>query len=368
VQPGPFLWECPVLSTSLRPVHRTGSARPIPPGFRPVRTASLLAIGAALLLAACGGPGGGASSTVTSGTTGGSSAGTTSPVATPSVPTSPVSTVIAVHQFPVTVHASNGTVTLSGAPHRIVSLSPSLTEILYAVGAGGQVVAVDSNSNYPAGVPTTKLSGFQPNVEAIAGYHPDLVVASNDTNGLVSGLKALSVPILLLPAANTLADSYQQETTLGAATGHAAAAQQVVSTTQRRIAAAIASVGTEAKGLSVYHELDNTYYSVTSSTFIGGLYRMFGLANIADSAAKAASGYPQLSAEYVVRSAPGLIVLADGKCCGQSAATVAKRPAFSGVPAVTSGRVVVIDDDIASRWGPRIADFAEAIAAVLKRG
>ena len=122
----------------------------------------------------------------------------------------------------------------------------------------------------------------------------------------------------------------------------------------------------DAKGEKVYHELDPTFYSAASSTFIGSIYSMFGLQNIADGAPDAAGGYPQLSAEYIVGQAPDLIVLADTVCCDQSAETLAQRPAFATVPAVKNGKVLAANDDIASRWGPRVADFAESVADVLK--
>lgn len=99
--------------------------------------------------------------------------------------------------FPVTITGTNGSsVTITRQPHRIVSLSPTATEMLFAIGAGGQVVAVDDQSNYPASAPMTKLSGYRPNIEAIASYTPDLVVAAHDTAGLVRGLGALNVPSL----------------------------------------------------------------------------------------------------------------------------------------------------------------------------
>jgi iron complex transport system substrate-binding protein len=268
--------------------------------------------------------------------------------------------------YPVTVTGTNGSVTIPAAPKSIVSMSATATEMLYAIGAGSQVKAVDSTSNYPTGVPTTKLSAFTPNAEAIAAYHPDLVVLSDDLNGVVKSLTALKIPTLQLSAAKSLDDSYSQLDTLGNATGHPDKAAEVVSEMQHRIKDAVASVPSSAKGLKVYHELDPTYYSVTSSTFIGGVYKMFGLVNIADGAKDTANGYPQLSAEYVVGQAPDLIVLADTVCCKQTAATVGKRPAFSNVPAVKNGQILEAGDDVASRWGPRVADFVEEVAKELR--
>ncbi|TFV68245.1 UNVERIFIED_ORG: ABC transporter substrate-binding protein [Bacillus sp. AZ43] len=268
--------------------------------------------------------------------------------------------------FPVTVTGSNGEVAIEERPESIVSLSPTATEMLFAIGAGDQVTAVDDYSNYPEDAPVTDLSGFTPNAEAIAGYEPDLVVLSNDQNGIVDALEALAVPTLLLEAAVSVDDSYEQIETLGDATGHAEEAGSVVAGVQERIADAVASVPDEVEGMTVYHELGPELFSVDSSTFVGSIYAMFGLENIADGPGEAAGGYPQLSPEYVVGAAPDLIVLADTKCCGQTAATVAQRPAFDTIPAVREGRVLEADDDIASRWGPRIADFAEAVAETLQ--
>jgi iron complex transport system substrate-binding protein len=310
------------------------------------RVAVLLAA-AATLLAACGGTSSMIPPSVT-GTSSGAGATSSAPAA-----------------FPVTVTGGNGPVTLKAAPSQIVSMSPTATEMLFAIGAGAQVKAADSNSNYPANAPTSKLSAYQPNAEAVAAYSPDLVVLSNDANGLLAALGKLSIPTLVLPAATTMDDTYTQLATLGAATGHADDAAKVVTEVKAGLATAIASVPASAKGLKVYHELDQTYYSVTSTTFIGGIYAQLGLKNIADAAKGASSGYPQLSAEYVVTASPDLIVLGDTKCCQQSAATVAKRPGFAGVAAVKNGRVLAMDDDVASRWGPRIVDFAAAVAKAL---
>ena len=267
--------------------------------------------------------------------------------------------------FPVTVTGDDGELTLDEQPENIVSLSATATEMLFAIGAGDQVEAVDSTSNFPAEAPVTDLSSFTPNAEAIAGYTPDLVVLSDDQNGIVDALDRLEVPTLLLGAAESLEESYEQLETLGQATGHAAEAADVVAEMQDRIADAVEAAGEGAEGRRVYHELDPTYYSATSGTFIGSVYQLFGLENIADGSPDAAGGYPQLSAEYVVGQRPDLIVLADTVCCGQSAETVAQRPAFDTVPAVTEGRVLEANDDVASRWGPRIVEFVEAVSTTL---
>jgi cobalamin transport system substrate-binding protein len=250
-------------------------------------------------------------------------------------------------------------------PHRIVSLSPTATESLFAIGAGSQVVAVDDQSDYPKRAPHTSLSGYTPNVEAIAGYRPDLVVLSGDANDVVGGLRKLGIRVLLQPAAENLAEAYAEIRQLGAVTGHRRGAAAVVSRMKKAIASTLKS--TPKESLSVYHELTPDYYSATSKTFIGRIYKLFGLRNIADAADSSGTDYPQLSAEYIVSANPSLIVLADTRCCGQSAKTVAGRPGWSGLTAVRRGNVIGIDDSIASRWGPRIVQFVRAVGKALKR-
>jgi iron complex transport system substrate-binding protein len=264
--------------------------------------------------------------------------------------------------FPLVIHESGGaSVALDHQPHRIVSLSPTATEMLFAIGAGKQVVAVDDQSTYPSAAPVTKLSGFQPNVEAIAGYAPDLVVAAEDTGGLVAGLTALKVPTLIEPAAKDLNGTYAQLRELGTATGQRGAGS-LISKIQSDVAAIVASVSKPARRITVYHELDDTYYSATSRTFIGQVYTLLGIQNIADRATGAAPDYPQLSSEFVVSANPDLIVLADSKCCKQTLQTVAARPGWGAIAAVKGGQVVGVDDDIASHWGPRIVDFMRQVA------
>lgn len=273
--------------------------------------------------------------------------------------------VAATPQFPLTVHAANGAVTIPKRPSRIISLSASATEDLYAVGAGKQVVAVDSYSTYPPQAPKTKLSGFTPNIEAIEKYKPDLVVVSDDMNHIVAQLGKLHVPVLVEPAAANLKGVYAEIEQVAQATGHGAGAKSVVASIARQVKAIVASIPRPSTPLTVYHELDQTYYSATSHTFIGQMYKLLGLQNIADNA-KASSDYPQLSSEYIVASNPDLIVLADTVCCGQNRATVSARPGWSNIAAVKTGEVVPVNDSIASEWGPRIVLFLKAVASAVK--
>jgi iron complex transport system substrate-binding protein len=269
--------------------------------------------------------------------------------------------------FPVTVVASNGKVTVSKRPTRIVSLSPTATESLFAIGAGSQVAAVDDQSDYPKNAPRTALSGFTPNVEAIAAYRPDLVVIAYDPKGLSGALQRLGITVLHQDGAKSFKGAYQQIRQLGMVTGRESAAVKLVTGMKAKIARVVADARKTRPGLTVYHELDPTLFSATSKTFVGQVYTALGLKNIADAADAAGFGYPQLSAEYVVSANPDVIVLADTVCCGQKASTVAARPGWDRINAVRTGSIVRIDDSIASRWGPRLVNFFRAMSAALAR-
>lgn len=275
--------------------------------------------------------------------------------------------------FPVTITTAGGKTHLTTRPDAIVSLSPTATEMLYAIGAGSQVKAVDSDSNYPATAPITKLSGFQPNAEAIAGYKPDLVIISNNLDGITAKLTALSIPVLSLPAAADLSDVYREFTELGAATGHVAEARTENSQLAAAVAKIVAAEPKRVKPLTYFYELSaNPYYSVTDSTFVGSVLSLLGMKSIADAAkgAAAAGGYPELSAEYILKANPDYILLADTGNAngGQDAATVSARSGWSVLTAVKGKHIVVLNADIASRWGPRIIDLLKTVAARLASG
>ncbi len=272
--------------------------------------------------------------------------------------------------FPVRIKTALGVVTIKSAPKAIISLSPTATEILFAIGAGKQVLAVDDQSNYPATAPKSKLSAYTPNLEAIAGMHPDLVVDSNDKSGVVvvsAGLAKFGIKTIEQPAAERIGDTYSQIIALGAATGHSREASKLVLSLKKRIKAAIASVKDMGKTLTLFHELDSTLYTATSNTFIGRVYSAFGLKNIADAAAGAdKSGYPQITNEYLVSANPDLIFLSDAQY-GESADTVKARAGFSGLKAIQNKGVIALPADYPSRWGPRIANFYEFVAQVIKK-
>ena len=253
-------------------------------------------------------------------------------------------------------------------PSCVVSLSPTATETLYAIGAGPQVQAVDSDSNYPTtGLPTKRINALNPSVESIIGIckstpgspatKPDLVIISYDANSIKAKLRALGVNVVEQDAPTNLGGAYAQIRQLGALSGHVVAARRLATAIATSINADVASVPAHPnKTINVYYELDPTFYSVTSATFVGLLMKKLGLVNIADAQATSAdAGYPQLNAEYVVSANPQLIFLADTVCCQVTPASLAQRPGFSSVSAVVHHHVVSLNDDVASRWGPRLA-------------
>jgi iron complex transport system substrate-binding protein len=265
--------------------------------------------------------------------------------------------------FPVTVSSSTGAVTITARPTHIVSLSASATSMLYDIGAGRQVVAVDKYSQDPPSAPRTGLTGFETDAESYLTYHPDLVVLAQDPGGTLSRqLAAAGVPTVVLTAATSVADTYSQITTLGKATGHEFRAATENASIKSQLAAIVRAAGTRGHGVTYYYELDPTLYTTTSQTFIGSLYKMLGMVNVADPAGAGGNDYPQLSSEFLLHADPQYIFLADGQCCGQSATTVATRPGFATVRAVQEHHVFAVADSIASEWGPRIVQLLQLIA------
>lgn len=256
----------------------------------------------------------------------------------------------------------------SGNGKTILSLSPTATEMIYAIGAGDQVVAVDSLSTYPEETKdkVTKISAFEPNAEAILGYDPDIVLISNDMNKITEQLKTGKPDITVWTGAmaSTIDDVYAQITDLGVVTGHQDGAAALVTKMKADLAEATKDVKAPA-GTSYYYELDNTFYSLTSKTFVGSLLVSTGIANIADGV-EAGNDWPQLNAESIVKANPGIIFLADTKCCQQDAKAVAARAGWASIDAVKNNHVVELDDDIASRWGPRVVDLVKLMVGAIK--
>jgi len=274
----------------------------------------------------------------------------------------------AASKYPLVITSAGFQAKINEKPTRIISLSPSSTEILFAIGAGKQVLAVDDNSNYPPNVPKSQLSGFTPNIEAIVALNPDLVILQIDSaksKSVRDSLTKLRIPVVMEKSAAKISDTYNEIELLGKVTDRSSAAKSLTTSMKKRITT-ILSASAKKERYRFFHELDNTLYSATSKTFIGNVYKDFGLTNVADAASSSDSaGYPQLSAEYLIKSNPQIIFLADAQY-GETAATVKARQGWQGIDAVTNSKIVELPADIPSRWGPRIVDFYEIVAKAIK--
>lgn len=249
-------------------------------------------------------------------------------------------------------------------PTRIVSLSPTATEDLFAIGAGRQVVAVDSDSDYPKGAPRKSgLIAYSPNGEAIySDYRPDLVVYSYNANDLKGDLHAVHVRTLYQPTAADLRIAYQQILNLGAVTCHKAQASSLVHRMEARIVTIRREVGTKARGLTYYDEISAPpyLYAASSRSFIGQLFGTLGLRNITTDP----SGFPALSQEQVISASPQLIFLSDNQPNDGGVTThqVVTRKGWGTIRAVKAHAIFPLNDDAASRWGPRITVLMQQIA------
>jgi iron complex transport system substrate-binding protein len=272
-------------------------------------------------------------------------------------------------KYPLTISSGGFKTTIEKEPKRIISLSPSATEIFFSIGADKQILLVDSLSNFPKKAPISDISAFEPNVEAIVGKKPDLVLLSVDSvksNEVREALIKLNVPVLMEKAPTKLKDVYAEIKVLGRVTNKQSQAAALSKKMDKEIKAILATAK-KSKGVRIFHELDDTYYSVTSDTFIGRVYKDFGVINVADAAAGADSyGYPQLSAEYLLKSDPQAIFLADAQY-GVTPESVSKRAGWSQISAVENNKIFALPADIPSRWGPRLVNFYRAIAKALAK-
>ncbi len=282
--------------------------------------------------------------------------------AAPQPQPTPTATVAAA-SFPLTVTQSDGqTLTIESPPQRIVSLSAHATDIFCAIGAGDQLVAVEQYANCPAGShEKPELDAYQPSVEAIAGYDPDLVYIFSDINGVVSALRNLGVPVLYLELPRSVEEVLDQIALFGRITAHTEEADALVRDMRERLDAIERRLADVDVGPRVFHELDPTYYTVGPNSFIGDMYRILKARNIAEDAGEA---YPQLSAEVIVERDPEVIVLAD-EPSGVTAESVKGRPGWSDISAVKNGRICVVDPSLVSQPGPKVIDAIETLAACL---
>jgi iron complex transport system substrate-binding protein len=253
-------------------------------------------------------------------------------------------------------------VTLEGAAQRIVSHSPGVTEILFAIGAGSQVVAADEFSDFPeeaAALP--KVTYTAPDPEQDLSFAPDLVILSSNQEQSVGQFRSLGIPLFYLREPEDLDGVVESIRLLGRLSGHETEAEALASDIETRLSAVTSVIEGVEAGPRVFWELDSTLYTVSPDTFIGAALQLLKAQNIS---AGASSPYPQLTAEAVVAADPEVILLADAQW-GVTVESVAERPGWAGMTAVVEGRIYPVNEDTMSRPGPRIVDGIEALAALL---
>ena len=263
----------------------------------------------------------------------------------------------------------NRTVKLQGTPQRIVSLAPSNTEILFAVGAGKQVVGRDSFSDYPPEAKSLKDIGGSMgkyDTEAIVALHPDLVLAGEiNTPELVNSLQQLGLTVYYLPNPTTLEGMFANLEMVGQLTGHSSAAVTLVNSLKKRVAAVDAKIIPLNYAPTVYYELDATDptkpYTAGPGTFVDLLIARAGGVNIGKGLT---SPWAQISLEQLVVSNPSIIILGDS-AYGTTPDALKQRSGWSGLAAIKNGQVYPFDDNLVSRPGPRLVDGLEALAKLL---
>ena len=263
----------------------------------------------------------------------------------------------------------NRTVKLHGTPQRIVSMAPSNTEILFAVGAGKQVVGRDHFSDYPAEVKSIKdIGGSMGNydTEAIVALHPDLVLAGEiNTPEQVASLQQLGLTVYYLPKPTTLEGMFANLETVGQLTGHSSAAATLVNSLKLRVAAVDARIKPVTSHPTVYYELDATDptkpYTAGPGTFVDLLIARAGGNNVGSSLK---GQWAQISMEQLVVANPSIIILGDS-AYGTTPDSLKQRTGWGGLAAVQNGQIYPFDDNLVSRPGPRLVDGLEALAKLL---
>lgn len=256
-------------------------------------------------------------------------------------------------------HEINGS-----SPKRIISLSPSITEILFEIGSGNQVIAVDNLSNYPNGAPISDISAYDPNVEAISLLNPDLVILSYNIKNLKAALKKIGIETIYLPAPLNFEDILDQIDYLGLQTGNEDKAKKLISKMKNRMKT-LQKLRENETATKIYHEIDPNYYSPSKFSFIGDIYQKLNYKNVADKADISNLGYPKLSPELIISENPDLIVL-PGKD-NKYVEKVKLRPGWGYIEAVKKNNFLLTNNDIASRWGPRILNFASILVEYSKK-
>ena len=265
--------------------------------------------------------------------------------------------------FPLGVRDASGQTVLLKAPAKaIISHSPGATEILFAIGAGSQVIAADEFSDYPAAAKNLKRVKYtDPNPETELALQPDLVILATNQKAQVEPFRKLGLPVFYNAEPDGIDGVNTNIKLLGIMTGHRKEADALATQTATRIAAVAAQLADVQQGPKVFYELSDSLFTASPKTFIGGMLTALKAGNVAEGAA---SLFPQLTAEAVITAAPDVILFADA-AHGGTPERARARPGWSAIPAVRDNRMFAINPDLVNRPGPRIVDGIEAMAKLL---
>jgi iron complex transport system substrate-binding protein len=260
-------------------------------------------------------------------------------------------------------------VVLNGTAQRIISMAPSVTEILFAVGAGDQVVGREQFSDYPAEAANVTDIGATYealNTELIISLKPDLILTTEiNAPEQVKTLEDLGLTVYYMKNPTTIEEMYGDMELIAQLTGHKAEAAAAIEALKKRVAAVDEKILPLSSRFSVFYEVDGTDpakpYTAGKGTFITLLIERAGGYNIASDI----DGYPQMSLEQVVAADPAFIILGDAKW-GTTPESIAQRPGWENLFAVKNGQVVPFNDDLVSRPGPRMVDGLEELAKLLR--
>jgi iron complex transport system substrate-binding protein len=291
-------------------------------------------------------------------------------VPTPTQTNTPMPTTAATKQPFSATDAYGNTITFATAPKRIVSLAPSTTELLFAVGAGNQVVGRDSYSDYPP--EATRVSDIgggtgDLNTEAVLALNPDLVLAAELTSSdQVKTLEGLGLTVFVVPNPQNFDGLYADINLVGQMSGHADVAAELVASDKKRVA----SVEQKLSGITykplVFYELDATDpsapWTAGAGTFVDTLINMAGGRNVG---ASLSGDWAQISTENLLIQNPDIILLGDNTWGGITPKMVSTRPGWDALAAVKDGHVYPFDDNLVSRPGPRLVDGLEALAKLI---
>ncbi len=284
----------------------------------------------------------------------------------PSAPaaTAPTSALVtpATAAFPLTITDDTGRlVTIKAAPQRIVSLAPSNTEVVYALGQGPLVVGVTDYCDYPPEAKQKpKVGGYAKiDLEKVVGLSPDLVLATSiHVKSIVPELERRGLVVVVVEPKN-VEDVLTKITLVGKLTGASKQATNLTMQLKNRVDAVTAQVASAKSKPRVFYEIDKTLFTPGPGSFIDDMIAKAGGSNIA---ADAKSGYAQLTPEVVIARDPEIIFLGD-MFYGETPDKVKERPGWANLTAVKSGRVIpLIDENLFSRPGPRVVDGLEWLA------